>query len=104
MGKDPLFTVQLVGLSMEMSQRNGMYIINPEALIKDVKKTDLIIIPAIHDAPAEAIAHNQDFIPWIQQQHEQGAAVASLCLGAFLLAALSCTGRLPTGHHAQTRD
>jgi len=27
MGKDPLFTVQLVGLTMETSQRNGMYII-----------------------------------------------------------------------------
>jgi hypothetical protein len=48
MGKDPLFTVKLVGLTMETSQRNGMFIINPEALIKDVKKTDLIIIPAIH--------------------------------------------------------
>jgi transcriptional regulator GlxA family with amidase domain len=34
----------------------------------------------------EAVTQNRAFIPWIQQQYEQGAEVASLCLGAFLLA------------------
>jgi transcriptional regulator GlxA family with amidase domain len=30
---------------------------------------------------------NKDFIPWIVQQYKEGAEVASLCVGAFLLAA-----------------
>lgn len=34
----------------------------------------------------KAIEENKDFIPWIINQYKQGAEVASLCLGAFLLA------------------
>jgi transcriptional regulator GlxA family with amidase domain len=33
-----------------------------------------------------ALEKNQDFIPWIIRQYRQGAEVASLCIGAFLLA------------------
>jgi transcriptional regulator GlxA family with amidase domain len=87
MGKDPLFTVKLVGLTKETSQRNGMYIINPEVLVKDVKKTDLIIIPAIHGDPKKIIEDNKEYIPWIIEQYKGGAEVASLCIGVFFLAA-----------------
>jgi transcriptional regulator GlxA family with amidase domain len=87
MGKDPLFTVQLVGLTMETSQRNGMYIINPEALIKDVKKTDLIIIPAVHGDPNKIVEDNKALLPWIIDQYKNGAEIASLCIGVFILAA-----------------
>src|SRR5687768_10049241 len=87
MGKDPLFTVKLVGLTKETSQRNGMYIINPEALVKDVKKTDLIIIPAIYGDPKKIIEDNKEYIPWIIEQYKGGAEVASLCIGVFFLAA-----------------
>jgi transcriptional regulator GlxA family with amidase domain len=34
-----------------------------------------------------AVAANQPLIAWVKQQHQRGAEVASLCLGAFLLAA-----------------
>ncbi len=47
MEKPPLFKVQLVGISEETRQRNGLFIVSPDVLIKDVKKTDLIIIPFI---------------------------------------------------------
>lgn len=87
MGKDPLFTVKLVGLKKETSQRNGMYIINPEALIKDVKKTDLIVIPAIHGDPKKIIEENKEYLPWIIEQYKGGAEIASLCIGVFFLAA-----------------
>lgn len=97
--REPLFKVQLVGLNWETSQRNRLFTIQPDILIGSVRKTDLIIIPAIHEAPTEAIARNQDFIPWIQQQHERGAAVASLCLGAFLLAATNLLDGKPCATH-----
>ncbi|MEV4886210.1 helix-turn-helix domain-containing protein [Chitinophaga ginsengisegetis] len=86
-GREPKFQVQLVGLTTEVSQRNRLFTISPEVLIKDVKKTDLIIIPSLHGDQSNAATMNQDFIPWIRQQYQQGAAVASLCLGAFFLAA-----------------
>jgi transcriptional regulator GlxA family with amidase domain len=33
-----------------------------------------------------AVKLNADFLPWIEQQYKNGAEVASLCLGAFILA------------------
>jgi transcriptional regulator GlxA family with amidase domain len=87
MGKAPLFTIQMVGLSKETPQRNGLFTIRPDALIGEVKKTDLIIIPSLHGNQQEALELNREFIPWIIQQHTAGAEVASLCIGAFFLAA-----------------
>ncbi|HRO47649.1 helix-turn-helix domain-containing protein [Agriterribacter sp.] len=87
MGRDPLFTIRLVGLSKETVQRNGLYTICPDCLIGDVTQTDLIIIPAMHGDLEKAMELNKAFIPWIIQQHRQGAELASFCIGAFFLAA-----------------
>lgn len=87
MGRPPAFAIQLVGLSKESSHRNGAYIVKPDSLLANAQKTDLIIIPAIHGDFKEIIEQNQDFIPWIIQQYNGGADVASLCIGAFLLGA-----------------
>ncbi|MEJ2614526.1 MAG: helix-turn-helix domain-containing protein [Ignavibacteriaceae bacterium] len=85
-GKLPLFKVQLVGLSKETKLNNGLYTVNINTLLKDIKKTDLIIIPAVQGNLKDAIKLNQEFIPWILKQYKNGAEVASLCVGAFLLA------------------
>ncbi|MEP6844715.1 MAG: helix-turn-helix domain-containing protein [Panacibacter sp.] len=87
MGKAPLFKVQLVGISRETSQRNGLFVIGPDVLIGDVAKTDLIIVPAIHGQPQEIMEKNAAFVPWIIEQYKAGAEVASLCIASFFLAA-----------------
>lgn len=87
MGKAPLFDIQLVGLSKQTTQRNGLFTIQPDCLITDVTKTDLIIIPAIHGQFPKGAIDNKEFIPWIVQQFNNGAEVASLCIGSFFLAA-----------------
>ncbi len=86
-GKEPLFKVQLVGLSAESTQRNGMYRISPDCLVNDVLKTDLIIIPAMHGDLQNAIDQNKDFMPWIVKHYKAGAEVAAYCIGTFFLAA-----------------
>lgn len=83
----PLFSVQLVGLLRETGQRNGMFVIRPDVMIDEVTSTDLIIIPAVHSDMSQALLENAAFLPWIREQHQNGAAVASLCIGAFFLAA-----------------
>jgi len=85
-GNTPLFKIQLVGISKETSQPSGLFTIKPDVLIQDVKKTDLIIIPAIHGAHEKAVENNKAFIPWILQQYAQGAEIASFCIGTFFLA------------------
>lgn len=86
MGRDPLFHVQLVGLTPETKLNNGLFTVHPELTVKDAIKTDLVVIPAVHGDLEQALTINRDFIPWILQQYKMGAEVASLCLGAFLLA------------------
>lgn len=85
-GQPPLFSVQLVGLTKETPISGGLFTANTDLLIGDVEKTDLIVIPAIDGEISGAIEQNKDFIPWIVKQYKGGAEIASLCLGAFLLA------------------
>lgn len=86
MGKELLFKIQLVGLSREVSQRNGLYTIQPDVLISDVKKTDIIIIPAMHGDLPKAMEMNAAFLPWITEQYKKGAELVSFCIAAFFVA------------------
>lgn len=99
LGKAPLINVQLVGLSKQTSQRNGMFTINPDVLIGDVKKTDLIIIPAIHGNPKDVADQNKEFIPWIIKQYKSGSEVASFCIGSFFLAQTGLLNGKPATTH-----
>jgi transcriptional regulator GlxA family with amidase domain len=85
-GMQPVFKVQLVGLSEQTPITGGLYTVNSDIILSDVEKTDLIIIPALDGEITGAIENNKEFIPWIINQHTNGAEVASLCMGAFLLA------------------
>lgn len=85
-GKRPLFNVELVGLKKEIFINEGKFSIHTDALLKDVKKADLVIIPALFGDMSEAIKSNKKTISWIVDQYKNGAEVASLCVGAFLLA------------------
>ncbi len=85
-GAPPLFKIQLVGLTKETDVSGGLFTVNADALLSEVKKTNLIIIPAIDGDLTEAVQNNAEFAPWITKQYNKGAEVASLCLGAFLLA------------------
>ncbi|MVM41305.1 helix-turn-helix domain-containing protein [Spirosoma sp. HMF3257] len=85
-GEEPLFNVQLVGLSKETPLSGGLFTVHADLLINEVQKADLIVIPALDGDLQISLQNNRDFIPWIINQYENGAEVASLCLGAFLLA------------------
>jgi len=85
-GKPPLFQIQLVGQQKDTTIKKGLFKICPDVLIHDLPQTDLIIIPAVHGDFKKILATNQDMLSWMVKQYKEGAAVASLCIGAFLLA------------------
>ena len=85
-GRPPAFKVQLVGLKKTVKLLGGTFSVHTDILLEDLKKTDLIIIPALGGEVIGAIKKNAAYIPWILKQYKKGADVASLCLGAFLLA------------------
>jgi transcriptional regulator GlxA family with amidase domain len=85
-GHPALFRVQLVGIKKEMKLENSLFSVHTDMLLKDVKKTDLVFIPALSGDIKKALELNKALVPWIIAQYKKGAEVASLCIGAFLLA------------------
>jgi len=103
-GKPALFKVQLVGLSREIKLNNGLFSIHSDALLQDIKKTDLIIIPAPSGDLKTALKKNEDFYPWIVDQYHKGAKVASMCIGAFLLASTGLLNGKECSSHWKTAN
>lgn len=98
-GNQPPFKIQIAGLTKEVKLNDGMFSIHTDVLIKDVKQTDIIIIPAISGNIHAALKANKNFIPWIVDQYRNGAEVASLCIGAFVLASTGLMkGKLCSTH------
>lgn len=85
-GKKEMFTVKLASLRSDVVLGEGTATIHVDSTIQDIKKTDLVIIPALGRDVIKGIEMNKDLIPWIVQQYKNGAEIASLCIGAFLFA------------------
>jgi len=85
-GEPPAFAIELIGLTKEVRVHGGLFSVHTDRVLKDAGNTDLVIIPAISGDLAATLKLNREFIPWIRQQYARGAEVASLCIGAFLLA------------------
>lgn len=75
-----------MGLERETKLAGGLFTAHADYTLADAKDTDLVIIPAFDGDINNALEANKDFIPWIIKQHNKGAEVASLCMGAFFLA------------------
>lgn len=86
MGKNPGFTIQVVGKEHKSLQYNNRFAIQPDIDFKELKKTDLIIISAVGLAFDQYLEANEALIHWITKQYKSGAEIGSLCTGAFLLA------------------
>jgi transcriptional regulator GlxA family with amidase domain len=105
LGKPALFRIQLVGTEKEIPVCGGRYTIYTDALAKDIKHTDLIIIPALDGEWTKLLEDNKELATWIKAQHEAGAEVASLCVGAFLLASTGLiNGRKCATHWMAAND
>jgi transcriptional regulator GlxA family with amidase domain len=85
-GRNELFTIDLAGISSKVDFYNGLFTVTPNKQIPDISKTDLIIIPSLNHNYEQAVKANGQLIGWIEQQYKNGAEIASICTGAFLLA------------------
>ena len=85
-GKERLFDVQLVGLTKEVKFNNGSFIIHPDKLLDEATENNLIIVPALTGVMTAGVHLNKDYAYWIAEQYKEGAEVASLSSGVFLLA------------------
>jgi len=84
MGNRPRLEICIAGFMPELKLDAGFFSVHP-VNINEIKKTDLLIIPAVsfHDNLAKK---NAALISWISEQYKNGAEIATMCSGAFLLA------------------
>lgn len=100
-GRPALFKVQLVGQTREVRLHGGVFSVHTDQLLDEVQHSDLILIPALFGDMQRALELNRDTIPWIIKHHQQGTEIASLCVGAFLLASTGLlNGRKCSTHWA----
>ena len=86
-GKKELFKIQLAGISEEIDFNGGLFTVKPHLNISAVTKTDLIIIPSLNHNYNVALKDNEQLLPWLEKQYYNGAEIATICTGAFMLAA-----------------
>lgn len=104
MGRQPAFNVQMVGLTKEVKVHGGMFSVHPDVLLGELQKSDMVIIPAISGDLENAVKVNQEFVPWIINQYHNGAEIASLCIGSFVLASTGLLNGKECSSHWITAD
>ena len=85
-GKRELFTIQLAGISKKTAYNKGLFTVKPHTNIAAIPKTDLIVIPSLNHNYQKAVKGNRELVDWISDQYKEGAEIAAICTGAFLLA------------------
>ena len=85
-GHEELFKIQLAGISKEVEFYDGLFTVKPHTHVSAITKTNLIIIPSLNHNYEKAVKENKLLIDWVAEQYKNGAEVASICTGAFLLA------------------
>ena len=103
MGHESLMEVRIAGFMTQVELSAGYFSVHPVD-IKKIRKTDLLIIPAVayHENLAK---ENLTLIRWIRQQYKNGAEIATMCSGAFLLASTGLLeGRTCSTHWAWAAD
>lgn len=78
--------MQLAGISKKSEVYDGLFSVSPQVNVKEVRETDLIIVPSLVRDFQQAVNGNRLLIEWIGKRYRNGAEVASICNGVFLLA------------------
>lgn len=85
-GNEAKLDIHIAGFMTELKAHGNYLAIHPND-IRTIKSTDLVIIPSLIDDFQKVVNNNKELVDWIYGQYRNGAEVASICSGAFLLAA-----------------
>lgn len=80
----PFFDVKIASADGQPIRSVNNVYIQPHCGIHDVQQTDLIVISSATYID-RIVEKNPELVPWIRHHYDQGAHVASICTGAFLL-------------------
>lgn len=80
------FTFELWGAHGTDPVRMSEFLAIPAGDMSSELKPDFIFIPPAIGPIEQALAQNKDMIEWLGNMYEQGAKLASFCMGAYFLA------------------
>jgi transcriptional regulator GlxA family with amidase domain len=98
-GQQPFYDIQLAGVNLNQKLLNTSFSFQGLQAVHHIKKTDCIIIPSFDSKDDFAISSSCEALEWVNAQYKNGAEVASLCTGAFLLAATGLLKGQPCSTH-----
>jgi transcriptional regulator GlxA family with amidase domain len=82
---NPYFETRIVTMDGKPINAFNQLSLHPHGSACDVEKTDLIIVGSFYN-PYVSLSSAPDAIPWLKKHYENGTTIASVCMGAFLLA------------------
>jgi len=105
-GKQPFYHVEVAGTVNSNLLYDDIFAINCKKRFHEIDQTDLIVIPACHPhCIPEMMKDNAEALKWIRDQHLiHGTEVASLCVGAFLLAGTGLVDNKDCATHWMAAD
>lgn len=97
----PAFRVRTVSLDGGAVRSAHGLGVTPHAAMGTVQRTDVVIVSTSSLDLDLAFVANSALLPWLRRQHEQGALVVGVCMGAAYLAEAGLLdGRIATTHWA----
>lgn len=83
---EPLFTTRILSQDGKAVTVSGGFQVVPEGGFQDFEQTDVVIIPPYLPNADFLPANATPLLDWIVARYEQGATIASVCTGSFVLA------------------
>ena len=103
-GNPAVWNIKIAGYDPEVNLSNGFFSVHPVAIDTD-SQADLVIIPSLNYDFEAVLRENVALVGWIKAQYKGGAEIASICTGAFLLAATGLlTGKTCSTHWNAAKD
>ena len=104
-GQEPMFNIILAGTSKHVDFHGSLFTVNIQKYISEIDQADLIIIPSLNHNFKKALEGNDELIAWVRTQYKKGAEIASICTGAFILAATGImSGKSCSTHWSVSED
>jgi transcriptional regulator GlxA family with amidase domain len=98
---DPAFRVQIASLDGGAVRSIYGLGMTPHVALGDIARTDVVIVSTSSLDLDLAFVANSTLLPWLRQQHDEGALVVGVCMGAAYLAEAGLLdGRIATTHWA----
>lgn len=101
-GREPAFAVQICGYTRQSLLYDGSFSVKTQYFKRSEERFDVIIVPGFTCDMAVPLQLNRELIVWMKKQYlEKNTELASMCTGAFLLAATGLLdGKKCTSHWA----